>query len=85
VQRQPFTVYPQFIVHSGMSRFDDTDALCANVAAAMKAHNDEFENEDQLKGWLDEAGITYDERLGHGFRTVGKRGQIEASPSGSPA
>jgi hypothetical protein len=28
----------------------------------IKEHNEEFESEEQLRGWLDEAGIEYDER-----------------------
>ena len=60
VHKQPFTSYPQFIVANGMAVFDAIDALAADIAAVMKAHDDEFEHEDQLRTWLDEAGIVCD-------------------------
>lgn len=62
VQRQPYSAYPQAIVNNGLGRFDDIDVLAADMAAAIRSRSDEFENEDQLQGWLDEDGIEYDEQ-----------------------
>jgi hypothetical protein len=53
---------PSYVVANGMAVFDSIDALCADIAAVIKQHNDEFESEDQMRSWLDEGGIAYDER-----------------------
>jgi hypothetical protein len=47
VQRQPYGSYPQFIVSSGLGRYDGID---------------EFENEPQLSSWLDQGEIPYTEQ-----------------------
>lgn len=62
VQRQPYGAYPQSIVGSGLGRYDDTDVLAADIADVLKRHGEEFDNEDELQGWLDEDGIAYTER-----------------------
>ena len=36
VQRQPFSVYPQFLVLCGDHPYDETDALAADVCASVK-------------------------------------------------
>lgn len=59
VQRQPYGAYPQLIVSNGLGRYDEIDVLAADVAAVIKSRSDEFENEDQLLGWLDQEQITY--------------------------
>jgi dTDP-4-amino-4,6-dideoxygalactose transaminase len=42
--------------------YDDTDVLAADIADVLKRHGEEFDNEDELQGWLDEDGIAYTER-----------------------
>jgi hypothetical protein len=59
-QRQPFSIYPQFLVSSGSGPYDQTDRLAAAVAASIKHHGERFESEDQLKDRMAEDGITYD-------------------------
>jgi hypothetical protein len=59
VQRQPYSAYPQYIVSNGLSRYDQSDELAANIAACIKRRGDRFENEDQLGSWLDQDGISY--------------------------
>jgi hypothetical protein len=53
---------PQRITGNGSKYYDDIDRLAADIAALIKEHDEEFESEDQLQGWLDEAGIEYDDR-----------------------
>jgi hypothetical protein len=42
----------QYIVSNGLSRYDETDELAADIAACIKRRGDEFENENQLCSWL---------------------------------
>jgi hypothetical protein len=58
-QRQ---VQPQRVTGNGSKYYDDIDQLAADIAGLIKEHDEEFESEDQLSGWLDHAGIGYDER-----------------------
>jgi hypothetical protein len=59
-QRQPFSIYPQFLVSSGSGPYDQTDRLTAAVAACIKRRGDQFDSEDQLGGWLAEDGVAFD-------------------------
>jgi hypothetical protein len=58
-QRQ---MQPQRITGNGSKYYDDIDRLAADIAGVIKAHDEEFGSEDQVRGWLDETGIAYDER-----------------------
>jgi hypothetical protein len=62
VQRQPYGSYPQFIVSSGLGRYDGIDVLAADMAAAIQSRSDEFENEPQHSSWLDQGEIPYTEQ-----------------------
>jgi hypothetical protein len=61
VSRVQTQLGPSYVVANGMAVFDSIDVLCADIAAVIKQHNDEFENEEQLQGWLTGAGIAWDE------------------------
>jgi hypothetical protein len=58
-QRQ---MQPQRITGNGSKYYDDIDRLAADIAGVIKAHDEEFGSEDQVRGWLDETGIAYDDR-----------------------
>ena len=58
VQRQPG--YPQFLLGQSRHPFDRTDALAADVCASIKRRGERFEDEDELRSWLDEDRVSYD-------------------------
>jgi hypothetical protein len=58
-QRQ---MQPQRITANGSKYYDDIDRLAADIAGVLKAHAEEFDSEDQIRSWLDHAGIEYDDR-----------------------
>ena len=60
VQRQPYSVHPQFLVLNATHDFDSTDALAASVCSTVKSRGEHFESDDQLTSWLDEDGVSYD-------------------------
>jgi hypothetical protein len=60
VQRQPYTVYPQFVVRSGLRRYNGFDALAADIAAVVKQRGEEFESQEQLRQFLDEDQVQYE-------------------------
>ena len=47
---------------NGLKVFDAVDVLAADIAAVIKQHRDEFESEDELRSWLDQDHVEYDER-----------------------
>jgi hypothetical protein len=59
VQRQPHQAYPQYLIHTGDHSYDEVDALAADVSAVLKSHDEQFESEEELCLWLDEAGIEF--------------------------
>jgi hypothetical protein len=58
VQRQPFSAYPQYLVLKGDHPYDEVDALAADVCSTIKRRGDRFDSDDQLRGWLDEDGVS---------------------------
>jgi hypothetical protein len=59
VQRQPYQAYPQYLIHTGDHPFDEVDALAADVCAVLKSHDERFESEEELRTWLEDAGIEF--------------------------
>jgi hypothetical protein len=47
---------------AGMKTFDAQDRLTADIADLIKQHGDEFEIEAEVRSWLTEAGIEWDDR-----------------------
>jgi hypothetical protein len=74
VQRQPYAVYPQFLVRRGLRRYDRTDALAADVCAVLRGHGERFSSDEQLQSWLTKDGVQWSpeeltEALDHPERT----------------
>jgi hypothetical protein len=77
-QRQPYSVHPQHIVLQGDHPFDDTDALAADVCSTIKRHGERFENDDQLRSWLDEDAVRYpSESLAVALRQLEHLGRMQ--------
>jgi hypothetical protein len=53
---------PTRVTGNGSKHYDDIDRLAADIAALIKEHDEEFESEQELRSWLDHAGIEYDDR-----------------------
>lgn len=49
-------------VLDGRRPYDDTDALAADVCASLKRHGEQFDNDEQLRSYLDEDKVTYTEQ-----------------------
>jgi hypothetical protein len=45
-----------------LGRYEEIDVLATDIAAFIKRRGDEFDNEDQVQGWLTEEGIEWDEQ-----------------------
>ena len=45
-----------------MIPFDEVDALAADVCSVLKDHNEQFEAEEELRTWLDQAVIEHTEK-----------------------
>jgi hypothetical protein len=77
VLAQRNTGYPLFIVVKGVRALDDIDVLAADVCSAVKRRGEQFDDEDQLRSWLDEDGIGYDLRsLAVALRQLEELGRI---------
>ena len=66
-------------VHRGQSvrALDDFDVLAADVCSAVKRRGEQFDDEDQLRSWLDEDGIGYDpQSLAVALRQLEELGRI---------
>jgi hypothetical protein len=59
VQRQPYQAYPRYLIHTGDHRYDEVDALAADVCGLLKSHSERFETEEEMRTWLSEAGIEF--------------------------
>ena len=78
VQRQPFSVYPQFLVLCGDHPYDETDALAADVCASIKRRGDRFESDAELCSWLTEDGAHFDpDSLSVALRQLERLGRIK--------
>jgi hypothetical protein len=60
VQRQPYSVYPQFLMLKGRHPYDHTDALAASVCSSIKRRGERFESDQELCSWLDADKVSYD-------------------------
>jgi hypothetical protein len=58
-QRQPYSVHPQHLVRKSIRPYDKYDVLAAAVCAVLKRHDERFDSEDQLQGWLDEDEVDW--------------------------
>jgi hypothetical protein len=58
-QRQ---LQPVRVTIEGSKCYDDVDRLAAEIAGLITAHDESFGSEQEVQSWLDEAGITYDEK-----------------------
>ena len=49
-------------VSSGRHSFDETDDLAASISAVLRGRDElGYTSDDELKGWLTDAGIEFDE------------------------
>ena len=51
--------YPLFLVLDGRRPYDDTDALAADVCSSLKRRGEQFENDEELRSYLDEDKVDY--------------------------
>ena len=78
VQRQPFSVYPQFLVLCGDHPYDETDGLAADICASIKRRGERFESDEQLHSWLTEDGVQFTpESLSAALRQLEHSGRIK--------
>ena len=57
--RNAIRVIRWFLVLDGRRPYDDTDALAADVCASLERHGEQFENDEELRSYLDEDKVDY--------------------------
>jgi hypothetical protein len=72
-QRQ---MQPPRIAGNGSKYYDDIDRLAADVAGVIKAHDEEFDSQDQVRGWLGETGIAYERTFTMALRQLEELGRV---------
>ena len=55
--------YPVRFAAHGSDAYDETDDLSATLCAVLRQKDEGFTDDQQLRGWLEEAGEEYDPRL----------------------
>jgi hypothetical protein len=49
--------YPAHLAHAGRHPFDHLDVLMSDVCAVLRLHDETFTSLEQLRGWLEAAGV----------------------------